>query len=228
VVETFAGLLFAVHSDGDSSVFNHLWQATCTLADMDRAVEFVYDAPGRRVRAAASHGVAVDAVRDWQVDLDSAPTALPALDEDRVLEATDGFDALVPAEARAVSGRHVPVCTPVSATGRWPGVVFSDGSVDRRLTDSERHLLWSFSKPAALADSARRATREHERAKHLQERDRVIQRLFGVSLALSGERLSPDERRRCGTEGAWRSPSPPRPGAPPWGSGTRGGSSARS
>jgi signal transduction histidine kinase len=209
VVETFAELLFAVHTDGDSAVFfDRLCEATCTLADMDRAAVFVYDEAQRRVRVAGSHGIEVDAFRDWHVDLDSAPMAVHALDEDRVLEATDGFDALVPAEAEPyVMGTRL-VCTPVSAAGRWPGVIFSDRPVDRPLSDAERHLLWSFGKLAALADGARAATREHERAKQLQERidlareihDGVIQRLFGVSLALSGERLSDAERRRCGAE----------------------------
>lgn len=209
IVETFAELMFAVHTDGESSVFfNRLCEATCSLADMDRAVVFVYDEPQRRVRVAGSHGIAVDAFRDWHVDLESAPMALRALDEDRVLEATEGFDALVPADAEAFLAGTRLVCTPVSAAGRWPGVIFSDRSVDRPLSDGERHLLWSFGKLAALADSARSATREHEHAKRLQERidlardihDGVIQRLFGVSLALSGERLSSDERRRCGWE----------------------------
>jgi len=209
VVETFADLLFAVHTDGDSSVFfDRLCEATCSLADMDRAVVFVYDDAQRRVRVAGSHGIGVEAFRDWHVDLDSAPMALRALDEDRVQEATDGFASLVPAEAEPyVAGTRL-VCTPVSAAGRWPGVIFSDRSLDRPLSDRERHLLWSFGKLAALADSARAATREHEHAKQLQERidlareihDGVIQRLFGVSLALSGERLSDAGRRRCGDE----------------------------
>ncbi len=209
VVETFAELLFAVHTDGDSSVFfNRLCEATCTLADMDRAAAFVYDAPLRRVRVAGSHGIDIDAFRDFHVDLDSAPMALRSLSEDRVIEATDGFNALLPPEYEQFLIGTRLVCTPVSAAGRWPGVVFSDRSVDRPLTDRERHLLWSFGKLAALADSARSATREHERAKQLQARldlareihDGVIQRLFGVSLALSGERLSAEQRRRCGGE----------------------------
>lgn len=209
VVETFAELLFAVHTDGDSSVFfDRLCEATCSVADMDRAVVFVYDETSRRVRVVGSHGIAIDAFRDFHVDLESAPMALRALSEDRVIEATDGFQDLLPPEYEQFLIGTRLICTPVSAAGRWPGVIFSDRSADRPLSDGERHLLWSLGKLAALADSARRATREHEHAKQLQERldlareihDGVIQRLFGVSLALSGERLSVRERRRCGEE----------------------------
>ena len=209
VIEAFADLLFAVHTDGDASVFyNRLCEATCRLGGMDRAAVFVYDEAQRRVRVAGAHGIEIDAFRDFQVELDSAPMALRALDEDRVIEATDGFDELLPPEYEQFLIGTRLICTPVSAAGHWPGVIFADRSVDRPLSDGERHLLWSFGKLAALADSARSATREHEHAKQLQDRidlardihDGVIQRLFGVSLALSGERLSDEERKRCGEE----------------------------
>jgi len=209
VVGTFAELLMTMQTDGDSVVFyDRLCEATCALAEMDRAVVFVYDEAQRRVRVAGSHGIDVDAFREWHVDLESAPMALRALRDDRVLEATDGFAALVPAEAELYLAGTRLVCTPVSAGGRWPGVIFSDRPVERPLSHGDRHLLWSFGKLAALADSARVATREHEHAKQLQERidlardihDGVIQRLFGVSLALSRERLSAQERQRCGDE----------------------------
>jgi len=209
VVETFAELLLTMQTDGDSAVFyDRLCEATCALAAMDRAVVFVYDEAQRRVRVAGSHGIDVDPIRELRVDLESAPMALRALVDDRVLEATDGFAALVPAEAELYLAGTRLVCTPVSAGGRWPGVIFSDRPVDRPLSDGDRNLLWSFGKLAALADGARAATREHERAKQLQERidlardihDGVIQRLFGVSLALSGERLAAQERQRCGDE----------------------------
>jgi signal transduction histidine kinase len=64
-------------------------------------------------------------------------------------------------------------------------------------------------KTAALAASARITTRQHEKARQLSERidlarevhERVIQRLFGVSLAIgSGQELSDKERERCAVE----------------------------
>ena len=62
---------------------------------------------------------------------------------------------------------------------------------------------------AALAASVERATRQDERARQLNERieltreihERVMQRLFGVSLALgSGDALSAAERAKCHDE----------------------------
>ena len=208
-IETFADLLFTVRS-GEPGVefYNRLCEATCRLGEMDRAALVLYDPELRRAQVVGSHGVSIDAFVDVHWRLDAAPMARQALEEDRVLEATEGFAELLPPEYSRFFENTRLVCTPVAAAGRWPGVVFSDRPVDRPLTDEERHLLWSFGKIAALADSARVATREHETAKQLQERidlardvhDGVIQRLFGVSLALSGEALSPGERRRCAEE----------------------------
>jgi signal transduction histidine kinase len=208
-VETFAELLYAVHTDGDGTVFyNRLCEAICRIGAMDRAAVFVYDEAMRRVHVVGSHGIAIDAFRDFHFDLDSAPMALRALSEDRVIEASSGFADLLPPQYEHFLTDQRLVCTPISAAGRWPGVILSDRALDRALTDGEKHLLWSFGKIAALADSARTATREHEHAKQLQERidlareihDGVIQRLFGVSMALAGESLPDEQRRRCGAE----------------------------
>ena len=208
-VEAFADLLFAADSgDAQGSFYNRLCEAACSLAEMDRSVVFLYDSTRRRVRVTGSYGLNIDDFRDVHIQVDSAPMALRALSEDRVLEATSGFAELLPPEYERFLNDTRLVCTPVSAAGRWPGVILSDRAVDRPLTDGERHLLWSLGKIAALAASARVSTREHERARQLQERidlareihDGVIQRLFGVSLALSGEELSEEARRRCAEE----------------------------
>jgi signal transduction histidine kinase len=208
-VETFADLLFAVDSDdGQGSFYDRLCEAACSLAEMERAVVFLYDSELRRVRVVGSHGIGIDEFRDVHLQVDSAPMALRALSEDRVLEATDGFDELLPPEYVRFLDRTRLVCTPIAAAGRWPGVLLTDRPVDRPLTDGERHLLWSFGKIAALAASARLATRELEHARQLQERidlareihEGVVQRLFGVSMALSGADLPPEQLRRCADE----------------------------
>ncbi len=80
---------------------------------------------------------------------------------------------------------------------------------DFELADGERHLMWTLGKTAALAATARRATRQQERTRRLGERidlareihERVMQRLFGVSLVLSAQQPLTDEaRERCRTE----------------------------
>jgi signal transduction histidine kinase len=98
----------------------------------------------------------------------------------------------------------------MSAAGRAYGVICADRGGGRfELTDGERHLLWTLGKTAALVATARNATRQQERSRRLGERlelareihERVMQRLFGVSLALSAEKaLDRDERERCRVE----------------------------
>lgn len=208
-VETFAELLFAVDSEeGQGAFFDRLCEAACQLASLDRAIVFLYDPALRRVRVAGSHRISVDDFRDMHIQVDSAPIALRALSEDKVLEITDGFEELLPEWSVRFLDRTRLICTPIAAAGRWPGVVLGDRPVDKPLTDSERHLLWSLGKIAALAASARLATREAEHARMLQGRidlardihEGVVQRLFGVSLALTAEDLPKEQLKRCADE----------------------------
>jgi signal transduction histidine kinase len=75
------------------------------------------------------------------------------------------------------------------------------------LDDTKRDALWLLGKTIALAAMARIATFHTERARQLEDRidlargihDGVVQRLFGVSLALSAP-LDDEERARCGAE----------------------------
>jgi signal transduction histidine kinase len=209
-LEAFADLLFTLDSDEPPTAFyGRLCEATCRLAGMDRAVIFLYDEALRRVRAVGSHGMDLEQFADVHATLDDAPIALRALSEDRVVEVTGDFTShLPPASVGFLRGARL-VCTPMSAAGRWPGVILSDRGDGRPVTDSERHLLWTLGKLSALAASARVATREQERARQLQDRidlareihDGVIQRLFGVSMALSvQDELSREQRRRCAEE----------------------------
>jgi signal transduction histidine kinase len=77
------------------------------------------------------------------------------------------------------------------------------------LDDSERHLLWTLGKAAALASVAQIVATQAERASQLEQRinlareihEGVVQRLFGVSMALDGEGDLPAEARtRCASE----------------------------
>ena len=90
------------------------------------------------------------------------------------------------------------------------GAILGDrGGEGPPLTATEREVLWILGKMAALAAMARAATRQHERAAALEQRidlarevhEGVVQRLFGVSLALSGDQPFDEEtRRRCAEE----------------------------
>ena len=97
------------------------------------------------------------------------------------------------------------------------GAILGDrGGEGTPLTATEREVLWILGKMAALAAMARAATRQHERAAALEQRidlarevhEGVVQRLFGVSLALSGRpavrRGDAPALRRRGAGGAGR------------------------
>ena len=98
----------------------------------------------------------------------------------------------------------------MAAAGRAMGVIFADRLLtDPPLDDAERHLLWTLGKAAALASVARLVAKQAEEAAQLEQRidlardihEGVIQRLFGVSMALDGDGDLPAEaRRRCATE----------------------------
>jgi nitrate/nitrite-specific signal transduction histidine kinase len=123
---------------------------------------------------------------------------------------SDGIEDALPPEYGELFGITTLVCTPLSAAGRSYGVICADRGGGRfELSDGERHLLWTLGKTAALVATARNATRQQERNNRLGERielareihERVMQRLFGVSLALSAERSFDDaERERCRVE----------------------------
>ena len=116
----------------------------------------------------------------------------------------------VPERYSDIPGIETLTCTPVSAGGRWLGVIFADrGGGHFELSDADRHAMWTLGKTAALAASVRIATSQQGRARLLQARidlareihERVVQRLFGVSLVLGSEHgLSEEARRRCADE----------------------------
>ena len=135
--------------------------------------------------------------------------AMRSLSEDRVIEVAGDFSGELPDEYLGLLRDARLVCTPMAAAGRWPGVILSDRAGDRPLTEAESHLLWTLGKVAALAAGARLATRAQDNARQLQDRidlareihDGVVQRLFGVSMALSVEGdLDEAERHRCAAE----------------------------
>ena len=209
-LEMFVDLLARVEEDGSSEEFyGRLCEAACSLTSMERAVLFRYDETQRRVRAAGSHNIPLDVFAGTHLTVETAPIAREALVEDRVLDVVESLDLELPERYRSLLRDGLLVCTPIAASGRWTGVILSDRPGSTPLTDSERYLLWTIGKVAALATHARIATRNQELAKQLQERidlareihDAVIQRLFGVSMAFSADQeLTAEARERIGEE----------------------------
>jgi signal transduction histidine kinase len=102
------------------------------------------------------------------------------------------------------------VCAPMAAANRAFGVILADRLMDEPpLDDAGRRLLWTLGKAAALASAARMVTSQFEKASQLEQRidlareihEGVIQRLFGVSMALDGDgELPASARERCADE----------------------------
>jgi signal transduction histidine kinase len=190
--------------------YNRLCEACCRLGSMERAGLLLYDDARQLVVVVGGHGVDANLLRELYGTLEETPIAQVALSEDRVVEVTGDLARWVPERYARIGGVETLCCVPVSAAGRWLGVIFADrGGTRFELTDTERHDLWTLGKTAALAASVRIATSQQGRARLLQTRidlarelhERVVQRLFGVSLVLGSDHaLSEEARKRCADE----------------------------
>jgi len=195
---------------GDGGFYDRLCAALCRVARMERAILLLYDDARQLVVPVGSHGIDQTLLADVYGTLEETPIAQVALAEDRVVVANGELGSWVPERYARFGGVETLTCTPVSAGGRWLGVIFADrGGGWFELADSDRDALWTLGKTAALAASVRIATNQQGRARLLEARidlareihERVVQRLFGVSLVLGSEgQLSDDARRRCADE----------------------------
>ena len=212
-LDTLVELLSELDEEGDSAggyFYDRICEALCRLTSMERAGLMLYDDTRKLVVPVGGHGVEPGLLSQVYGTLEETPIAQRALAEDRVVEVSDELRRHVPPRYARFAGVTTLTCTPVSAGGRWLGVIFADrGGGHFALTDDERYLMWTLGKTAALAASARIATTQEERARVLSARidlarevhEQVMQRLFGISLVLGSEhRLGDEERRRCASE----------------------------
>lgn len=211
-LDLFVELFSEIESEtAPGEFYNRLCEALCRLTTMRRAVLFLHDESLARVVAVGAHGIDPSLLVDVHGTLEETPMAQRALALDEVQElAPEQLERELPARYKGALEVTTLTCTPLSAANRWFGVIFADRGGGRfKLTDEERHTMWTLGKLAALAASARIATRQQERARRLYERiqlarevhERVMHRLFGVSLVLSSEvELRPADRERCRNE----------------------------
>ena len=209
-VELLSGI-DAEGSDPPREFYDRLCEAMCRLTSMERAGLLLYDDARKLVLPVGSHGVEPDLLKDVYGTLDETPIAQRALAEDRVVEASEELEREIPGRYASLGELTTLTCTPVSA-GRPLArrrVRRPRRRAVRRSREPERDTMWTLGKLAALAASARIATAEHARARLLGERidlarevhERVMQRLFGVSLVLGAElELGPAERGRAAEE----------------------------
>jgi signal transduction histidine kinase len=190
--------------------YSRVCEALLRLTSMERCGLFLYDPARHWVSAVGCAGVDPALLEGVGGRLRETPAAQVALREDRVVEISENLEQAIPARYARFAGITTLTITAVAAAGHWFGVIFADRGGGRfTLTDEERHAMWTLGKLAAVVESARVATRHQERARMLGERidlareihERVMQRLFGVSLVLdSDHELTPAQRRRCGEE----------------------------
>jgi signal transduction histidine kinase len=212
-LELFVEVL-ARAGDGSAAVdhfYDRLCEAICRLAHMRRAIIFRYDPAQRRVGAVGAHGLELERFADAHVSVESAPITARALRDDRVLEAVGDLRDEIAPEFSALFEHPVRlVCAPMVAAERQIGVILADRLMsDPPTTDEERDLLWTLGKAAALASVAGIVAAQGEKARQLEHRidlareihEAVIQRLFGVSMALDGGGdLPAAARSRCARE----------------------------
>lgn len=190
--------------------YDRLCASLCEVVSFDRAALLVYDHGFRGVRVAGVVGVDREIADRLEATIEETPIAQRALERDEVIEVSDDLATQIPERYAELAGEGTLTCTPVTAGGRWMGVLVGDRRGARfELGAGERQALMSFGRVAALAASVERGTSQRERARRLSERvaltreihEHVIQRLFGVSLALGADGdLGDDERRRCELE----------------------------
>jgi signal transduction histidine kinase len=211
VLEVMSDLLSGIgEGSAPDAFFSRLCEAICRLTSMRRAVLFRYDSARRRVRAVGAHGIELERFADLFVTIDSVPVVRRSFEEDRILEVVGAGDFDVPDSVRELLEGVRIVCTPMAAAGRYVGVVLSEREAGvPEMDEDERHLLWTLGKAIAMASVAREVTAYGERSSQLQQRidlareihEGVVQRLFGVSLALSREELlDADSQERCAAE----------------------------
>ena len=210
-VEVLVGLLAELDEATASGVFyDRVCRAVCSLTSMCRAALLLHDSTYRTVIPMGSHGVDPELVKRIEGTLDETPIARRALEEDRVVQVHGDLAEEVPARYAELADTETITCTPISAAGRWLGVIFADrGGEDFELSEGERETMLTLGRLAALTASVERSTEQRERERRLSERveltrelhENAIQRLFGVCLALGSERgLTLDERRRSQEE----------------------------
>jgi signal transduction histidine kinase len=185
-------------------------EALCRLTSLRRAALLLYDPAYRAVLPVGSTGTDPELVAQIEGTLDETPMAQRALAEDRVVQASDDLASHVPARYARFAGITTITCTPISAGGRWLGVIFADRGGGRfELTDEEQRTMLTLGRLAALAASVERATEQRERARRLSERvsltreihEQVIQRLFGLLLVVGSDQpLSGEDRKRIDEE----------------------------
>src|SRR3712207_8537891 len=131
--------------DAESGFYDRLCAALCRLASVERAGLMLYDDARRLVVPVGSHGIEPGLLAEVYGTLEETPIAQVALAEDRVVEVTGDLERWIPARYARFGDVDTLTCTPVSAGGRWLGVIFADrgGRSEERRVGKECRSRWS-------------------------------------------------------------------------------------
>lgn len=205
------GLVAGVEDpEAEGRLTDRICEAVCRMTSLTRAVMFLHDSTVGMSRPVGSHGVPQEVIASVAATLDEMPVAQRVLAEDRVIEVSQNLEFELPARYAGLAGITTITCAPVAAGGQWFGVIVADqGGQDYSLSEEDHQRIHTLGRLAAVAATVENSTLARERARSLDNRielireihDQVVQRLFGLSLALGGEEPLPaSERQRCGTE----------------------------
>lgn len=210
-IDVLVGLIAGIE-DPESAVplTDRICEAVCRSTSLTRAAMFLHDPTLGVSRPVGSHGVDQELIASVSATLEEMPVAQRVLVEDRVIEVSQNLEFELPARYAGLAGITTITCAPVAAGGEWLGVIVGDqGGQDYSLSEEDHQRIHTLGRLAAVASTVERSTLAREQARSLDSRiemireihDQVVQRLFGLSLALgANEPLSAEERQRCSDE----------------------------
>lgn len=210
-IDVLVGLIAGIEDpESAGRLTDRICEAVCRMTSLTRAVIFLHDPTVGVSRPVGSHGVPQAMIASVAATLDEMPLAQRVLAEDRVIEVSRNLEFELPARYAGLAGITTITCAPVAAGGNWFGVIVADqGGEDYSLSREDHQRVHTLGRLAAVAATVERSTLASERARSLDNRielireihDQVVQRLFGLSLALGADGpLSAGERQRCSEE----------------------------
>lgn len=210
-IDVLVGLIAGV-GDPDSAdrLTDRICEAVCRMTSLTRAAMFLHDSALGMSRPVGSHGVDQELIASVAATLDEMPVAQRVLVEDRVIEVSRNLEFELPARYAGLGGISTITCAPVAAGGNWFGVIVADqGGRDYELSREDHQRIHTLGRLAAVAATVEQSTLARERERTLDNRiglireihDQVVQRLFGLSLALgSNQPLGVAEQQRASEE----------------------------
>lgn len=210
-IDVLVGLIAGIEEpEGAFRLPDRICEAVSRLTSLTRVVMFLHDPVLGVSRPAGFHGVDEAVIASVAATLDEMPLAQRVLAEDRVIEISQNLEFELPARYAGMAGITTITCAPVAAGGNWFGVIVADqGGEEYSLSEEDHRRLHTLGRLAAMAATVERSTTSRERTQSLDSRigmireihDQVVQRLFGLSLALGSDgELSLEEQKRCSDE----------------------------